>query len=149
MMGIRFTSKTIERLCDTVRAMVDEARRCERKIQRICVDTVRMPRPHFIKVFPGNELNLEWVDSEIAAAGKTYAAILTRNAPNITEEQRKLLALQDRIGIPLKELKDINKQMSTGEAKARRAKREMTEANLRLVISIAKKYTNAACSSSI
>jgi RNA polymerase primary sigma factor len=142
MMGIRFTSKTIERLCDTVRAMVDEARRCERKIQRICVDTVRMPRPHFIKVFPGNELNLEWVDSEIATAGKTYAAILTRNAPNITEEQRKLLALQDRIGIPLKELKDINKQMSTGEAKARRAKREMTEANLRLVISIAKKYTN-------
>ncbi|MBO3702757.1 MAG: RNA polymerase sigma factor RpoD, partial [Candidatus Accumulibacter sp.] len=142
MMGIRFTSKTIERLCDTVRAMVEEARTCERKIQRICVDTVRMPRPHFIKVFPGNELNLDWVDVEIAAAGKTYAAILTRNAPNITEEQRKLLALQDRIGIPLKELKDINKQMSTGEAKARRAKREMNEANLRLVISIAKKYTN-------
>ncbi|WP_291992482.1 RNA polymerase sigma factor RpoD [Candidatus Accumulibacter sp. ACC003] len=142
MMGIRFTSKTIERLCDAVRAMVDEARTCERRIQRICVDTVRMPRPHFIKVFPGNELNIDWVDAEIAAAGKTYAAVLARNAPNITEEQRKLLALQDRIGIPLKELKDINKQMSTGEAKARRAKREMTEANLRLVISIAKKYTN-------
>ncbi|MCB1941458.1 MAG: RNA polymerase sigma factor RpoD, partial [Candidatus Accumulibacter sp.] len=138
MMGIRFTSKTIERLCDAVRAMVDEARSCERRIQRICVDTVRMPRAHFIKVFPGNELNIAWVDAEIAAAGKTYAAILARNAPNITEEQRKLLALQDRIGIPLKELKDINKQMSTGEAKARRAKREMTEANLRLVISIAK-----------
>ncbi|HRF73428.1 MAG TPA: RNA polymerase sigma factor RpoD [Accumulibacter sp.] len=142
MMGIRFTSKTIERLCDAVRAMVDEARSCERRIQRICVDTVRMPRQHFIKVFPGNELNIDWVDAEIAAAGKTYAAVLARNAPNITEEQRKLLALQDRIGIPLKELKDINKQMSTGEAKARRAKREMTEANLRLVISIAKKYTN-------
>jgi predicted nucleic acid-binding Zn-ribbon protein len=142
MMGIRFTSKTIERLCDSVRAMVEEARACERKIQRICVDTVRMPRAHFIKVFPGNELNIDWVDAEIAAAGKTYAAILSRNAPNIKEEQRKLLALQDRIGIPLRELKDINKQMSTGEAKARRAKREMTEANLRLVISIAKKYTN-------
>ena len=143
MMGIRFTSKMIERLCDSVRSMVEEARKCERKIQRICVDTVRMPRPHFIKVFPGNELNLDWADQEIeAAAGKSYAAILTRNAPNIKEEQKKLLALQDRIGIPLKELKDINKQMSTGEAKARRAKREMTEANLRLVISIAKKYTN-------
>ena len=142
MMGIRFTSKTIERLCDSVRAMVEEARACERKIQRICVDTVRMPRPHFIKVFPGNELNTDWVDEEIALAGKTYGAILSRNAPNIKEEQRKLLALQDRIGIPLRELKDINKQMSTGEAKARRAKREMTEANLRLVISIAKKYTN-------
>jgi RNA polymerase primary sigma factor len=98
--------------------------------------------PAFHQGFPGNELNIDWVDAEIAAAGKTYAAILTRNAPNITEEQRKLLALQDRIGIPLRELKDINKQMSTGEAKARRAKREMTEANLRLVISIAKKYTN-------
>ncbi len=142
MMGIRFTSKTIERLCDSVRAMVEEARACERKIQRICVDTVRMPRPHFIKVFPGNELNIDWVDEEIALAGKTYGAILARNAPNIKEEQKKLLALQDRIGIPLRELKDINKQMSTGEAKARRAKREMTEANLRLVISIAKKYTN-------
>ena len=143
MMGIRFTSKTIERLCDSVRNMVEEARACERKIQRICVDTVRMPRPHFIKVFPGNELNLDWVDDEIAAAsGKPYAAILSRNAPNVKEEQKKLLALQERIGIPLKELKDINKQMSTGEAKARRAKREMTEANLRLVISIAKKYTN-------
>ncbi|MES2771622.1 MAG: RNA polymerase sigma factor RpoD [Pseudomonadota bacterium] len=142
MMGIRFTSKTIERLCDSVRGMVEEARACERKIQRICVDTVRMPRPHFIKVFPGNELNLDWVDGEITAAAKTFHAILTRNAPNIKEEQKKLLALQTRIGIPLKELKDINKQMSTGEAKARRAKREMTEANLRLVISIAKKYTN-------
>jgi len=142
MMGIRFTSKTIERLCDSVRAMVEEARACERKIQRICVDTVRMPRLHFIKVFPGNELNIDWVDLEIAAANKTYAAVLSRNAPNIKEEQRKLLALQERIGIPLRELKDINKQMSTGEAKARRAKREMTEANLRLVISIAKKYTN-------
>ncbi len=143
MMGIRFTSKTIERLCDSVRNMVEEARACERKIQRICVDTVRMPRPYFIKVFPGNELNLDWVDQEIAATGgKPYASVLTRNAPNIKEEQKKLLALQDRIGIPLKELKDINKQMSTGEAKARRAKREMTEANLRLVISIAKKYTN-------
>ena len=143
MMSIRFTSKTIERLCDSVRSMVEEARACERKIQRICVDTVRMPRPHFIKVFPGNELNLDWVDAElVAVTSKNYGPVLTRNAPNIKEEQKKLLALQERIGIPLKELKDINKQMSTGEAKARRAKREMTEANLRLVISIAKKYTN-------
>ncbi len=140
--NIRFTSRAIERLCDSVRGMVDQIRGCERKIQQICVDRVKMPRPHFISVFPGNETNLDWVDGEIAAAPKTYVAILTRNAPAIKEEQKKLLALQDRTGIPLKELKDINKQMSTGEAKARRAKREMTEANLRLVISIAKKYTN-------
>ena len=142
LMNIRFTSRSIERLCDSVREMVEQVRACERKIQNICVDRVRMPRPHFIQSFPGNEINLDWADAEIAAAPKTYVAILTRSAPDIKEEQKKLLALQDRIGISLKELKDINKQMSTGEAKARRAKREMTEANLRLVISIAKKYTN-------
>ncbi len=142
LMNIRFTSRSIERLCDSVRSMVEQVRASERKIQQLCVDRVKMPRPHFIQSFPGNEINLDWVDGEIAAAPKTYVAILTRSAPDIKEEQKKLLALQDRIGIPLKELKDINKQMSTGEAKARRAKREMTEANLRLVISIAKKYTN-------
>lgn len=142
LMNIRFTSRAIERLCDSVREMVEQVRSCERKIQNICVDRVKMPRPHFIQVFPGNESNLDWVDAEISAAPKTYVAILTRNAPDIKEEQKKLIALQERIGISLKELKDINKQMSTGEAKARRAKREMTEANLRLVISIAKKYTN-------
>ncbi|HEX6733860.1 MAG TPA: RNA polymerase sigma factor RpoD [Azonexus sp.] len=142
LMNIRFTSRSIERLCDSVRGMVEQVRGSERKIQQLCVDRVKMPRPQFIQSFPGNEINLDWVDGEIAAAPKSYVAILTRSAPDIKEEQKKLLALQDRIGIPLKELKEINKQMSTGEAKARRAKREMTEANLRLVISIAKKYTN-------
>jgi len=141
-MNIRFTSRSIERLCDSVRSMVEMVRKSERKIQQISVEKVKMPRPHFIQAFPGNEVNLDWVDAEIAAAPKTYLAILTRNAPAIKEEQKKLIALQEHIGIPLKDLKDINKQMSTGEAKARRAKREMTEANLRLVISIAKKYTN-------
>ncbi len=142
LMNIRFTSRTIEKLCDSVRGMVDTIRASERKIQHICVDKVKMQRPHFIKSFPGNEVNLDWVDGEIDVAPKTYHAILTRNAPAIKEEQGKLLDLQQRLGIPLKDLKEINKQMSTGEAKARRAKREMTEANLRLVISIAKKYTN-------
>ena len=142
LMNIRFTSRSIERLCDSVRSMVELVRGSERKIQQICVDRVKMQRAHFIQAFPGNEVNLDWVDAEIVAAPKTYVAILTRNAPAIKEEQKKLIAIQDHIGIPLKDLKDINKQMSTGEAKARRAKREMTEANLRLVISIAKKYTN-------
>ncbi len=141
MMNIRFTAKTIERLCDSVRGMVEAARNHERKILHLCVDKSHMPRQHFIKVFPGNETNMEWLKHEVQA-GKLYASQLMRAAPAILEEQQKLIDLQTRIGIPLKELKDINKQMSTGEAKARRAKREMTEANLRLVISIAKKYTN-------
>ncbi len=139
--NIRFTARSIERLCDSVRHMVEQARACDRKILHLCVDKARMPRAHFISVFPGNEINLDWLKNEIAA-GRPYGGQLIRVAPAIIEEQHKLIDLQERIGIPLKDLKDINKQMSTGEAKARRAKREMTEANLRLVISIAKKYTN-------
>jgi RNA polymerase primary sigma factor len=141
LMNIRFTAKAIERLCDSVRGMVEAVRSHERKILHLCVDKAHMPRAHFIKVFPGNETNMEWLKHEVQS-GKPYATQLMRAAPNILEEQQRLIDLQARIGIPLKELKDINKQMSTGEAKARRAKREMTEANLRLVISIAKKYTN-------
>ena len=141
LMNIRFTAKTTERLCDSVRAIVDDIRKHERKILHLCVDKSHMPRAHFIKMFPGNETNLDWLKHEISGA-KTYGAQLLRAAPAIIEEQQKLIDMQARIGIPLREIKDINKQMSTGEAKSRRAKREMTEANLRLVISIAKKYTN-------
>jgi len=141
LMNIRFTARTTERLCDAVRHMVDQARSHERKILSLCVDKAGMPRPHFIKSFPGHETDLDWLKAEIAAGPKN-APVLMRMQPAVLEEQQKLIDLQSRIGIPLKELKDINKQMSTGEAKARRAKREMTEANLRLVISIAKKYTN-------
>jgi RNA polymerase primary sigma factor len=143
LLNIRFTSRVIERFCDSVRDMVDRVRESERKIQNICVDRVRMPRPLFLEKFPGNETNLAWVEAEIEAAPKeSYAAIFGRNAPHIREEQQKLIDLQTQLGLSLRELKDIYKQMSSGEAKARRAKREMTEANLRLVISIAKKYTN-------
>ncbi len=141
LMNIRFTARIIERLCDSVRHMVEDVRNHERKILELCVKKGNMPRPHFIKGFPGNETNLEWLKHEVTG-GKPYASTLMRAAPAIIEEQQKLIDLQNHIGIPLKDLKDINKQMSTGEAKARRAKREMTEANLRLVISIAKKYTN-------
>jgi RNA polymerase primary sigma factor len=141
LLNIRFTAKTIERLCDSVRHMVEQVRGHERQILRLCVDRAGMPRQHFIKVFPGREIDLAWLKDEIAT-GKDYAEGLMRVHPAVLEEQQKLLDLQDGIGISLKDLKDINRQMSTGEAKMRRAKREMTEANLRLVISIAKKYTN-------
>ena len=141
LMNIRFTARIIEKLCDSLRGMVDEVRSHEREIMNLCVNKGGMPRPHFIKEFPGSETNMRWVKNEIAA-GRPWSSLLSRFEPNILEQQQKLLTIQKRIGIPLKDLKDINKQMSTGEAKARRAKREMTEANLRLVISIAKKYTN-------
>jgi RNA polymerase primary sigma factor len=141
LMNIRFTARIIERLCDSLRGMVEEVRSHEREIMNLCVNKGGMLRPHFIKEFPGSETNMRWVKNEIAA-GKPWSNQLARFEPNILEQQQKLLAIQKRIGIPLKDLKEINKQMSTGEAKARRAKREMTEANLRLVISIAKKYTN-------
>ncbi|HEY9380326.1 MAG TPA: RNA polymerase sigma factor RpoD [Burkholderiales bacterium] len=141
LLNIRFTARMIERLSDSVRSMVDQVRRHEREIQHLTVIKGGMPRPHFIKLFPSNETSSRWVKAEIAA-GHSYSHMLARFEPNILEQQQKLLDIQAKIGIPLKDLKDINKQMSTGEAKARRAKREMTEANLRLVISIAKKYTN-------
>ncbi|MEE8150557.1 MAG: RNA polymerase sigma factor RpoD, partial [Nitrosomonadaceae bacterium] len=141
LMAIRFSAKMVERLCDTQRGMVEEVRSYERKIMELSVVKAGMPRNHFIKVFPGNEMNLSWVAQEIAA-DRSYSQVLARYQPAIIEQQQNLLALQRQVGIPIKELKEINRRMSTGEAKARRAKREMTEANLRLVISIAKKYTN-------
>ena len=141
LMGIRFTARQVENLCETVRNLVEEVRNHERAIMDIAVNKCGMPRSHFIKVFPGNEGSLDWVAGEIAA-NMPYSELLARHQYDINEHQQKLADLQARVGLPIKELKDINKQMSTGEAKARRAKREMIEANLRLVISIAKKYTN-------
>ncbi|MFA7665089.1 MAG: RNA polymerase sigma factor RpoD [Burkholderiaceae bacterium] len=141
LMSIRFTAKMVEKLCDTLRSQVDEIRTFERAIADICVNRVGMPREQFIERFPGNETNLQWAE-QIIAGKPPYVEVLQRSLPAIQDLQQKLIDLQARVVLPLRDIKEINRQMSAGETRARRAKREMTEANLRLVISIAKKYTN-------
>jgi RNA polymerase primary sigma factor len=141
LMKFRFSAKQVDALCDTMRGLVEEVRRSERSIQEMCVVKGKMPRPYFIKTFPENEDNLQWVDQELKVK-KPYSETLGRYQHAIVEQQQQLLDLQRRVGIPIRDLKEINRQMTNGEAKARRAKRDMIEANLRLVISIAKKYTN-------
>jgi RNA polymerase primary sigma factor len=142
LLNIRFNSRTIEKLCDRVRALMDQIRRAERTVLTICVEKCNMPRDHFIKTFPPNIVNLKWIEKEVANAPKHIQGILERNIPAVHEWQKKLIAMEESLGITLAEVREINKQMTKGERHARAAKKEMTEANLRLVISIAKKYTN-------
>jgi len=151
LMTIRFTAKTIEKLCDMVRNQVEDVRKKERELRRIIVDKCGYPQEQFILDFSGRDrvgnrvrshlLDLKWIERQ-AAAGKPWSAIMGRNVPPVQELQQRLIDLQARVVVPLDELKDINKRMNEGEAASRDAKKEMIEANLRLVISIAKKYTN-------
>jgi RNA polymerase primary sigma factor len=151
LMTIRFTAKTIEKLCDMVRGHVDDVRKKERELRRIIVEKCGYPQDLFIADFSGRDkanqrikshlLDLKWIEKQ-AAAGKPWSTVMGRNIPPVQDLQQKLTDLQSRVVVPLDELKDINKRMNAGERSSRHAKKEMIEANLRLVISIAKKYTN-------
>ncbi|MGQ0709464.1 MAG: RNA polymerase sigma factor region1.1 domain-containing protein, partial [Rhodoferax sp.] len=146
LMTIRFTAKAIERLCDMVRAQVDDVRKKERELRRIIVDKCGYPQEHFIAEFSGRDrhgnkvvshlLDLKWIEKQ-AGAGKPWSAVMGRNIPPVQDIQQRLSDLQASVVVPLDQLKDINKRMNEGEATSRAAKKEMIEANLRLVISIA------------
>ena len=111
LMQFRFSAKQVDSLCETMRTLVEEVRSHERNIQELCVTKARMPRPHFIKTFPGNEERLDWAAREVAAK-KPYSETLARFQHAIVEQQQQLLDLQQRVGIPIKDLKEINKQMT-------------------------------------
>jgi RNA polymerase primary sigma factor len=141
LLGFRLTAKSVEKLCDTMRSQVDQVWKLERGIVNLLVDKVGVNRGEVLKDFPKMSMNLTWTD-KLLKENKPYSALLQRNVPAIQELQQKLIDIQKNVVIPLPELKEVNKQMIAGEKRAREAKREMTVANLRLVISIAKKYTN-------
>ncbi|MGE1174627.1 RNA polymerase sigma factor RpoD [Pseudomonas sp. BW7P1] len=140
-MPIKLVPKQFEALVERVRSALDRLRQQERAIMQLCVRDARMPRADFLRQFPGNEVDESWSD-DLAKGKSKYAEAIGRVQPDIIRCQQKLIALETETGLTIAEIKDINRRMSIGEAKARRAKKEMVEANLRLVISIAKKYTN-------
>lgn len=133
--------RQLDRLTRKMRDLLEKVRVQERIIMRLCINEAKMPRPLFISTFPKNETNENFLKKHINAK-KDYSHALKALHIPITTAQNKLRELEKNIGMTIAEIKEINRQMSAGEAKARRAKKEMVEANLRLVISIAKKYTN-------
>lgn len=138
-MDIKLAPRQFNKLSRRMRSMLDEIRAQERHILSLCVIKGKMPRKAFINSFLNNETNLEWI---IQHESKNYYSDLEKYLTDIHRSQKKLISLEEQMKMPIAEIKEVNRRMSIGEAKARRAKKEMVEANLRLVISIAKKYTN-------
>jgi RNA polymerase primary sigma factor len=140
-MELKLAPKMFDALIAQLRDNVAEIRNLEKQIMILCVRDAGMPRKDFISTFPKNETNTKWLDKHIRAKRK-HSAALARLREDIEKQQKKLMSLEDRVHLMIAEIKEINREVAVGEAKARRAKKEMVEANLRLVISIAKKYTN-------
>ncbi|AMK33275.1 RNA polymerase sigma factor RpoD [Pseudomonas mosselii] len=140
-MPIKLVPKQFDALVERVRSALDRLRQQERAIMQLCVRDARMPRADFLRLFPSNETDQTW-SGDLAKRNTKWAAALGEKDAAIVACQQKLIDLETETGLTVAEIKDINRRMSIGEAKARRAKKEMVEANLRLVISIAKKYTN-------
>ena len=141
LMELKLSPKMFDQLIDNLRQHVTEVRLLEKEIMFLCIKQAGMPRKDFISTFPKNETSTKWLDKHIKAK-KRYSAPLAKFKDEVERRQNKLLELESLFHVLISEIKEINREVSIGEAKARRAKKEMVEANLRLVISIAKKYTN-------
>jgi RNA polymerase primary sigma factor len=137
----KLVANVFQELAEILRATIERIRAQERIIMGLAVDNAGMPRKTFINSFPANETNPDWLQGQMAS-GEPYASALANHAQDIRRAQRRLQEVERENFLTIGEIKEVNRRMSIGEAKARRAKKEMVEANLRLVISIAKKYTN-------
>jgi RNA polymerase primary sigma factor len=141
LMELKLAPKLFDMLVRNLRGSVSVIRTQERQVMQICVRDAGMPKKDFLASFPKSETDLKWIEKHIRAKRK-HSSTLAKLKDDVLRAQRKLLAVETLTNLKIAEIKEINRQMSIGEAKARRAKKEMVEANLRLVISIAKKYTN-------